>query len=68
MLFLVRNERVKLLATYFSGLAIASAAIGGIGQVVDSGAFGVSWGTGAWIIVSLALHSVAQALLRRLRE
>jgi hypothetical protein len=67
-MFLVRNERVKLLAAYFSGLAIASAAIGGIGQVVNAGTSGVSWATGAWIIVSLALHSVGQVLLGRLRE
>lgn len=53
------------MATYLSGLGVASAAIG---QVVNSGATGVGWGTAAWIVISLALHSAGQAILGRLRE
>lgn len=67
-MFLVKNERIKLAATYFSGLGIACAAIGGIGQVVNGGGAGVGWGTAAWLTLSLALHSVGQGLLGRLRE
>jgi hypothetical protein len=65
---LVRNERIKLGATYFSGLGLACAAIGGIGQVVNGGTAGLGWGTVVWLILSFALHSVGQVLLGRLRE
>jgi hypothetical protein len=67
-MFLVRNERIKLLATYFSGLGVAAAAVGGISQIVNAGATGIGWSTAAWMVISLALHSVGQFLLGRLRE
>jgi hypothetical protein len=65
---LVRNERIKLLATYFNGLGVAAAAVGGIGQIVNVGRTGLGWSTMAWIVISLALHSVGQILLGRLRQ
>jgi hypothetical protein len=65
---LVRNERIKLLAAYFSALGVAAAALGGISQIVNAGTSGVGWSTAAWIVISLALHSVGQFFLGRLRE
>ena len=65
---LVWNERIKLLATYFNGLGVAAAAVGGIGQIVNVGRTGLGWSTMAWTVISLALHSVGQILLGRLRQ
>jgi hypothetical protein len=62
---LVHNERFKLLASYMNGLAIASAAVGGIGQIVNDN---LSWRSAAWIAVSLVLHGVGQLFIRRLHE
>ena len=67
-MFLVRNERLKLAATYLNGLAIAAAAIGGIGQIVTVGSTGASWSTAAWIGISVALHGLGQLFIMRLRE
>ena len=69
-MFLIRNERTKLAATYLNGAAIASAAVGGISQVVTTGAPNVASvaGVAIWVVISLALHLAAQAVLGRLRE
>jgi hypothetical protein len=68
---LIPNERTKLAATYLNGLAIASAAIGGISQAVAAGSGGSVTAYPAmlgWIALSLGLHLAAQAFLGRLRE
>jgi hypothetical protein len=70
-MFLVRNERVKLIATYLNGAAIAAIAVGGISQAVNgAGALSLASITGIaiWIVISLALHLAAQAVFGRLRE
>ena len=67
-MFLVRNEGLKLVATYLNGLAVAAAAIGGIGQIVNAGVVGPSWNTAIWIAISLSLHATGQFFIRRLRE
>lgn len=70
-MFLVRNERVKLIATYLNGAAIACVAIGGISQAVNGTptlSVASIAGVTIWIVISLALHLAAQAVLGRLRE
>lgn len=67
-MFLVRNERIKLAATYLNGAAIASAAIGGISQFVATGVSSSFTGVALWIAISLSLHLTAQTVLGRLRE
>jgi hypothetical protein len=64
-MFLVRNESLKPVATYLNGLAVASAAIGGIGQIVANSA---SWHSAALIVVRAVLHLAGQPFIRRLRE
>ena len=68
---LVSNERTKLLATYINGLAVASAAIGGISQAVTAASGTASpqiLGVIGWIVISLGLHVGAQVILGRLQE
>lgn len=59
-MFLVRNEGLKLVATDLNGLAVAAAAIGGIGQIVKTGVTGPSWSTAIWIAISLSLPVTGQ--------
>ena len=65
---LVRNERLKLLATYLNGAAIAAIAIGGFSQVASVGSSADVRTITAWIAMSIALHVIAQLILGRLRE
>lgn len=65
---LVRNERIKLAATYLNGAAMASLAIGGIGQVVAIGFASSVAGVAVWTLISLLLHLAAQVTLGSLRE
>jgi hypothetical protein len=72
---LVRNERAKLSATYFNGLAVALAAIGGLSPLLS---IIVTPGSGPshWVVVvvaavcfsgSAALHFTARRFLGGLR-
>lgn len=68
---LISNERTKLFATYLNGLAIAAAAVGGIGQAVAAWSGAVVSGIpiiATWFLISLTLHIVGQLALGRLRE
>ena len=70
---LVRNEQVKLSATYLNGLAIAVAAVGGIAPLL-SYALGSVAAPRLWIVASVAiclfvstvLHYYARRILRNL--
>jgi uncharacterized protein YybS (DUF2232 family) len=71
---LVDNERAKLLANYFNGLAIAVLAIGGFAPLV---AFPFSDGRPFWVTMlivmiciaaSTTLHLLARRVLAGLRE
>jgi len=70
---LVRNEQTKLTATYFNGLAIAVAAIGGIAPVLAY-ALGsttrplwiVASAAAICVLVSSVLHFFARRILRNL--
>lgn len=57
-----RNEQVRLAATFFNGVAIATAALGLIAPFVQGGAFNP---IRVWIAVVIAyiLHTTAQALI-----
>jgi Na+/melibiose symporter-like transporter len=72
---LVANERAKLLATYFNGLAIAVMAIGGFAPLVSfpfSGDDRPFWVTmlivSICIAVSTTLHLLARRVLAGLKE
>lgn len=68
---LVRNEQLKLTATYFNGVAVALAAVGGIAPVIafvqDLAAARVVAIVGAacWAM-SAGLHFAARKLLTKL--
>ncbi len=71
---LIRNEQIKLTATYLNGLAITVFAVGGLAPVF-SYTFGSIAGQPLWavvfvaaicLIVSAVLHLVARRILRDL--
>ena len=72
---LIHNERIKLLATYVNGLAIALLALGGLAPVLSI--FTGSKADGSTsdalvivvicVIVSASLHYTASLILRRLK-
>lgn len=67
----IQDERTKLTATFFNGLAIASVAVGFISPTVTAQS-GAQLGLRAflaalvWLLVGFALHFLARAVLRRL--
>lgn len=71
---LIHNERVKLLATYVNGLAIAVFAVGGLapilslftGAIVPDRASYALWIVAICIVFSAALHFTASLILRRM--
>lgn len=71
---LVHNERTKLTATFLNGIAIAIFAVGAFAPAISS--FSVSYGPSAevrttaliCIVVASALHLLARAVLRGLRD
>jgi uncharacterized membrane protein YkgB len=71
---LIRNERLKLLATYLNGMAIAIFAIGGLapsfsmlyGNTASASAAFMVFVTVSCLIASAALHYVASLILKRL--
>jgi hypothetical protein len=72
---LVENERAKLAATYFNGLAIALATVGGIApwiaflvQGSDPGAVRLVAISILCISLSVGLHYLGRRALKRLRE
>ena len=74
---LVQNEKAKLTATYVNGLAIATAAVGGLAPLFSTlysaAPPGVPyWAVGAGCCVcfagSIALHLVARRILEGLKE
>jgi hypothetical protein len=75
-LHLVRNERLKLLASAISNSAVATfvtaivAPIAGWLYGVPSVVSGEGWPLigGAWLLLAVVLHVVAQIILGRLRE
>jgi hypothetical protein len=70
----ITNERIKLLATYLNGLAIAMATAGVFGPIISyiygiipSANFGlVLLSTGGCFIFSAGIHYLAQTLLEDL--
>jgi hypothetical protein len=72
---LVRNERLKLFATYLNGLGIALFAVGGLaplfsflyGSVSGVGAIFVASISTICLIVSAALHWMGSLALKRLQ-
>lgn len=70
---LVRNERCKLKASYYNGLAIAAVGVGGLAQaaaMVQDQTFspGVSVFVVICAVASYALHSLGKAVLAELEE
>jgi hypothetical protein len=72
---LIDNEQAKLTATYFNGLAIAVAAVGGIGpwaafviQAPAPGLLSVVTSSVLCLCTSAGVHMVARNVLTRLRE
>ena len=70
---LVRNERCKLKANYYNGVAIAAVGVGGLAQadaMVQDQTF--SAGVTVFVVIcataSYALHSLGKATLRELEE
>ncbi|PSJ60489.1 amino acid transporter [Kumtagia ephedrae] len=71
---LIRNERLKLFATYLNGLAIALFAVGGLapvfstlyGTVTNSSTISVVVVSVICLVVSAALHWMASLVLKRL--
>jgi hypothetical protein len=71
---LVRNERTKLTATYFNGVAIAVLVVGGLAPVIGA----ATSQTPLWptvipssvicLFTSAILHFVARRLLKGLRD
>ncbi len=71
---LIHNERIKLLATYLNGLAIAVFAVGALAPIF-SNLYGSSSGGQSrpviavamiCVVLSAALHFIASLILRRL--
>lgn len=72
---LVENDQAKLAATYFNGIAIALAAVGGIApwiafviQGSDPGAVKLAAISFLCILLSIGLHYLGRGALKRLRE
>lgn len=72
---LIHNERIKLLATYLNGLAIAVFAVGALAPIFSS-LYGSSSGGQSrtviaiamiCVVLSAALHFIASLILRRLQ-
>jgi hypothetical protein len=71
---LIRNERLKLLATYLNGMAIAIFALGGLapsfsmlyGNAAAGSAVFLAFVTISCLVASAALHYVASLVLKRL--
>jgi hypothetical protein len=70
----IRNEQIKLTATYLNGLAIALFAVGSLAPTF-SYAFGSFRGTPIWVVLgaaaiclfaSVALHWLGRRILRSL--
>ena len=71
-MFLIHNERVKLLASSIDRLSTAFIAVGVLGQVLSFSPAKATWrdyaGVGAWFFAALVLHSLAQTILGRLKQ
>jgi hypothetical protein len=72
---LIDNEQAKLAATYFNGIAIALAAVGGIApwiaflvQGSDPGAVKLMAISVLCISLSVGLHYLGRKALKRLKE
>lgn len=73
---LIRNERLKLTATFLNGVAVATIAAGAIAPLaaLSYGIPGAAAGPTVafvglgWLVGGIALHLVGRWLLRRLRE
>ncbi|WP_306118332.1 MULTISPECIES: amino acid transporter [unclassified Roseitalea] len=70
----IHNERIKLLAGYLNGLAIAVIAVGGLAPIISS-LYGSAQASGFLIFVSVfsllvssTLHYVGSMILKRLRQ
>jgi hypothetical protein len=64
---LVRNERIKLLATALNNLALAFAISGVVVPIIGGRPFGGLL-TLVWFVLGAALHLCAQVVLGRLQE
>jgi len=72
LMFLIHNERAKLLAGSIDRLSTAFVAVGVLGQVLSLSPAQATWrdyaDVGAWFSASIVLHLIAQAILGRLRQ
>ena len=65
---LIHNERIKLLATFLNGIALAFAIGGAVGPAVSGGLHGTGWlASLAWFGLGLGLHLCAHGVLGRLK-
>ena len=70
----VHNERIKLLATFLNGIAIAVFAVGGLSPIVSSALgnaefrIGVMITSGICILTAFGLHYSGSLVLRRLKQ
>jgi hypothetical protein len=70
-MFLIHNERVKLLASSFDRLSTAFVAVGVLGQVLSLSPAQANWSDaaeiGGWLFGAFTLHWLAQIALGRLK-